>query len=71
MTFRDAYKKIAKELDNIQVKDVYKYISNKRHIGAAGNLGLDGIELQIKNNLKSLNSKKKQFQSVMDNLHDN
>ena len=71
MTFRDAYRNIAKELDNIKVKDVYKHVSNKRHVGTAGNLGLDEIELQIKNNIKSLYSKKMQFQSVMDNLLDN
>ena len=39
--FRDAYIKIAGQLDQLKTSDPLKNILAKTHIGATGNLGLD------------------------------
>jgi argininosuccinate lyase len=41
MPFRDAYKKVAAELDSLESEDPVANIKAKKHIGAPGNLALD------------------------------
>ncbi|MFC1671958.1 lyase family protein, partial [Planctomycetota bacterium] len=41
MPFRDAYKKVATELDSLESEDPVENIKAKTHIGAPGNLALD------------------------------
>lgn len=46
--FRDAYKQVALNLENVELVDPVKNIKSKTHIGATGNLGLDKYNEQIK-----------------------
>ena len=41
MPFRDAYRKVAAEVDELADRDAAREISKKTHTGAPGNLGLD------------------------------
>ena len=45
MPFREAYKEIAGKIDRLEVGDPVKNIMSKKHIGAAGNLKLDNINI--------------------------
>ena len=47
MPFRDAYRLIASQLDTLAPMDPHEQLANRRHIGAAGNLGLDETRAQI------------------------
>lgn len=38
--FRDAYRKVAGEIENVEMQDPLENILNKTHIGSTGNLGL-------------------------------
>ena len=46
--FRDAYNQVAKNLENLPKINPIKNIQSKKHIGAAGNLGLKKLKEQIK-----------------------
>ena len=41
MAFRDAYREVAKSLDETEMDDPRENIAQKTHLGATGNLGLD------------------------------
>ena len=45
--FRDAYKQVAAELDQVAMPDPVADIRSKTHLGAAGNLGLDAIRARL------------------------
>ena len=45
--FREAYNKIASEIDSIEVPDLNEAIKKRCHIGAPGNLGLDKLSKNI------------------------
>ena len=47
--FRDAYKKIGNNLDQLKNVDVDKNIREKTHLGATGNLGLDILKKRLDN----------------------
>ena len=47
MPFRDAYRLIASQLDSLAPMDPHEQLANRRHIGAAGNLGLAETREQI------------------------
>ena len=47
MPFRDAYKKVGLNLENVKVSNPVKNILSKKHIGATGNLGLEKSEKMI------------------------
>jgi argininosuccinate lyase len=47
MPFRDAYRLIASQLDTLAPMDPHEQLQNRRHIGAAGNLGLDELRASI------------------------
>ena len=45
--FRDAYRQIADNLDELKVRDPVENILSKTHLGATGNLGLDLAKAKI------------------------
>ncbi|MCM8526347.1 MAG: lyase family protein [Lentisphaeraceae bacterium] len=47
-TFRDAYREIKSNLDSVETEDPLKNITEKTHLGATGNLGLDVLEKRLK-----------------------
>ena len=47
-TFRDAYQEVKANLDKVDAEDPYENIRNKTHLGATGNLGLDLLEMRLK-----------------------
>jgi len=46
-TFRDAYREIKSNLESVGTEDPQKNISEKSHLGATGNLGLDILEARL------------------------
>lgn len=48
MPFRDAYRKVAAEVDQLEQIDPVKNIRSKTHLGATGNLGLAKVNQQLK-----------------------
>ncbi|MBI1935956.1 argininosuccinate lyase [Candidatus Woesearchaeota archaeon] len=66
--FRDAYKKVARDIKKVPAIDLVKNISSKKHIGAAGNLGLDNLKNKIKQLNSELDSEIKKFSSKLANL---
>ena len=46
--FRDAYRQVADHLDELQARDPRENIRAKTHLGAPGNLGLDQVRSEIK-----------------------
>lgn len=49
MSFRDAYKKVGNNLDNLKEVNLDKNLRSKKHLGATGNLGLEKLEVKLKN----------------------
>ena len=47
-TFRDAYQEIKRNLDSVETEDPLENITQKTHLGATGNLGLDVLEERLK-----------------------
>lgn len=47
MPFREAYKEVAMNLDQVKMEDPATHILSKTHLGATGNLGLAAIFLKI------------------------
>jgi argininosuccinate lyase len=45
--FRDAYKQVAENLEELNTRDPLENIKSKTHLGATGNLGLDMLKTQI------------------------
>lgn len=48
MSFRDAYRQVGENLDQLKNEDAVENIKSKTHIGATGNLRLDEYERMIK-----------------------
>ncbi|MCP4396115.1 MAG: argininosuccinate lyase [bacterium] len=46
-TFRDAYREVKANLENVTTEDPQENIRNKPHLGATGNLGLDLLEKRL------------------------
>ena len=59
--FREAYRQVAKNIHGLKSLDPDKSISSRKHLGAAGNLGLEKIEKKMKAEWKILSKEKKQF----------
>lgn len=66
--FREAYKKTANEINNIEIPGLVEAIKRRNHIGGLGNLGLDDLEKDILTNINKFNEKKKEFEAL--ELHD-
>ncbi|MDP3766320.1 MAG: argininosuccinate lyase [Nanoarchaeota archaeon] len=53
---RDAYQKVAKNIEKVKMQDPISNIKSKKHVGATGNLGLEKAKLEL-SKLKSEISK--------------
>jgi len=65
MPWREAYLKVAQELDTLKAEDPVENIKKKTHIGATGNLGLDKSEKKIKNGKSAVEKEKKEFEAAI------
>lgn len=61
MPFRDAYRQVAKDVHNLPLLTPEEIISSRKHLGAAGNLGLEEIESKIKEETGILKEEKELF----------
>ena len=68
MPFRDAYKKVAKELDELKTENPVKNIKSKKHLGATGNLGLSKSAAKIKAGKAKIEKEKKAFEAAISKL---
>ncbi|MAF80015.1 argininosuccinate lyase [bacterium] len=66
--FREAYKKVAKNLDKLEAVDVLQNIKSKKMMGASGNLGLKKIGKEIAVKEKKVNVKEKDFDKAVAKL---
>lgn len=66
--FREAYIKVAENLQKVEKIDAEKNILSKKHIGATGNLGLEKIKLQLNKIKLGIAKKDKDFNSKMKDL---
>ncbi|MCD5397984.1 argininosuccinate lyase, partial [candidate division NPL-UPA2 bacterium] len=62
MSFRDAYRQVAKDINHLKPLSPEKSISSRKHLGAAGNLGLESLEEKIKKELEILRKAKEGFE---------
>lgn len=62
MPFRDAYRQVAKDINRLKSLTPGKIISSRRHIGAAGNLGLGKVGKRMREELKILKREKEKFE---------
>ena len=68
MPFRDAYRKVAGELDKLAAQDPQENILAKTHLGAPGNLGLDKLTEAIAKAQGKLDAEKKRLVAVKQHL---
>jgi len=68
MPFREAYKKVAKDLKKIGKVDPYKNIKEKKYQGATGNLSLDENKKQISIYKNLISEEKKKIKKVESRL---
>ena len=68
MPFRDAYIQTAKNMEKLEKIDPAKNIQSKKHLGAAGNLGLDKLKRAIKSANAEIDSEIKKFSSKLGKL---
>ncbi len=66
--FRDAYKKVAANIDKLKAMDPVKTIKSRKHIGSTGNLGLDKIKNKINSEKKALDKENSSFESKLKKL---
>ena len=63
--FRDAYKKVAKNLGKLGRINPAKSIQASKHLGATGNLGLDKIKSEITKIKSELDAEQSSFHSKL------
>ncbi len=68
MPFRDAYKKVAAELDRLEGEDAVANIKAKKHLGATGNLGLGKAAAKIKAEKEKFTKEKKSLELMFSKL---
>jgi len=68
MPFRDAYKKVAAELDKLEGEDATGNIKGKKHLGATGNLGLAKSVANIKVEKEKVTKEKKSLELMFSKL---
>jgi argininosuccinate lyase len=68
MPFREAYRKVAAELDRLEMEDPVENIRSKRHIGGPGNLGLENLAKAINAERRALEAERRRLRSVYDGL---
>ena len=65
ISFREAYKQVAKNIGKLKKIDPVKNIMSKKHIGATGNLGLDKVEQKITRITKEIKAEYGRFQNIL------
>jgi argininosuccinate lyase len=68
MPWRDAYLKVARELDKLKSEDPVKNIKKKTHLGATGNLGLSKSAAKIKAEKAAIAKEAKAFKAALSKL---
>lgn len=68
MPFREAYKKVSKDLDKLGKIDPYKNIKEKKYQGATGNLSLEENKKQINIYKNLISEQKKKLKEVKNRL---
>lgn len=68
LPFRDAYRKVAAELDQLKAEDPRQNILSKKHLGAPGNLGLEKTKAKIKSERQRVREEQKRLQQVWERL---
>lgn len=66
--FREAYGKVARELDQVAIPDPVSNILSKTHVGAPGNLGLEFLAEKIAAHAHWINAHKQSWQEAMEGL---
>lgn len=68
--FRDAYRKVAAELESVEAMDPVRSIGERSHIGAPGNLGLELSENRISMWREWARSERNRFEEALKRLMD-
>jgi len=68
MPFREAYQKVAAELDRLKAEDPVKNIISKKHVGAPGNLRIENLLKLIKSERKAVEAEEKRLKAVFEKL---
>jgi len=68
MPFRDAYREVAKRLDELKERDPVRSIMSRRHIGAPGNLCLDKARGKIQSATAQVREEENRLSQVRDHL---
>ena len=66
--FREAYKKVASQIDSLDTENAEENIRSKTHVGAPGCLGLSSLEENIKSEIKAADAEKKRLDSLSTSL---
>jgi len=66
--FRDAYKQIGLNLDKLASRDPRQNIASKTHLGAPGNLGLEGLRESLAAELAGLSAEAERIQQAKNAL---
>jgi argininosuccinate lyase len=66
--FREAYKQVGLNLDKLAHRDPRKNILSKTHIGATGNLGLDGLFKALETERKRMQAEGERLREVRERL---
>ena len=66
--FREAYKQVAKSIQDAKKIDPMKNIQLKKHIGATGNLGLNKSKLQLNKIKSDTLEQEKEFKLIVEGL---
>ena len=69
--FRDAYRKVAKELDKLEIEDPVKNIRSKKHLGAPGNLGLEKLVKKVELEMEAVKKERARLEKVWKRLTQN
>lgn len=68
MAFRDAYRKVAQNLDSLEKRDPSEAVKKKIHTGATGNLGLENILMRVGERRQSVTSEQKRVNATIEAL---
>ena len=62
MPFREAYKKVAKELDKVEAPEIESALKKRSHIGGTGNLQLERLREEILSKQKEIAKRKEDWE---------
>lgn len=68
MPFREAYKKVAENLENVDKINSEKYVKLSTHSGSVGNLGLSSLKKVLTKQKESLNKTQSELNKKMERL---